>query len=89
MPPELARQGPLKQDAFPSPLHNRYVAAWLGYALGWAFLVTLMPTFLKQAKGLGDVATGSMSSVALLVGMVGMLGGGCMTPARLWGSVAI
>jgi DMSO/TMAO reductase YedYZ molybdopterin-dependent catalytic subunit len=38
-PPELARQGPLKQDAFPSPLHNRYVAAWLGYALGWSFLI--------------------------------------------------
>jgi DMSO/TMAO reductase YedYZ molybdopterin-dependent catalytic subunit len=39
VPPDQLRQGPLKQDAFPSPLHNRYVAAWLGYALGWAFLV--------------------------------------------------
>ena len=36
-PPARLRLGPLKQYAFPSPLHNRYNAAWLGYALGWSF----------------------------------------------------
>jgi ACS family glucarate transporter-like MFS transporter len=49
--------------------------------LGWAFLATLMPTFLKQAKGLDDVATGTMSTVALTVGMAGMLCGGWLTDA--------
>jgi DMSO/TMAO reductase YedYZ molybdopterin-dependent catalytic subunit len=39
LPPAALRQGPFRQDAFPSPMHNRYNAAWLGYALGWSFLV--------------------------------------------------
>lgn len=37
--PEVTRQGPLREGSFTSPLHNRYNAAWLGYALGWSFLV--------------------------------------------------
>lgn len=39
VPPAFARQGPLREGHFTSPLHNRYIAAWLGYALGWSFLV--------------------------------------------------
>ncbi len=40
--PEELRQGPLREGTFTSPLHNPYVAAWLGYALGWAFLVCFL-----------------------------------------------
>ncbi|HEV7208399.1 MAG TPA: molybdopterin-dependent oxidoreductase [Mycobacteriales bacterium] len=42
VPPSAFRQGPLREGAFTSPLHNRYVAAWLGYALGWSFLVCFL-----------------------------------------------
>lgn len=54
-PPDLLRQGPLREGAFTSPLHNRYVAAWLGYALGWSFLVCfatgLVSHWLQQPPG--------------------------------------
>jgi len=42
VPPAVMRQGPLRVGAFTSPLHNRYVAAWLGYALGWSFLLCFL-----------------------------------------------
>jgi DMSO/TMAO reductase YedYZ molybdopterin-dependent catalytic subunit len=47
-PPAMLRRGPLKQDAFPSPLHNRYNAAWLGYALGWSFLVCFITGLISH-----------------------------------------
>lgn len=47
-PPDQLRQGPLKQDAFPSPLHNRYVAAWFGYALGWSFLICFVTGLISH-----------------------------------------
>lgn len=48
VPPDLARQGPLREGSFTSPLHNRYVAAWLGYALGWSFLVCFVTGLISH-----------------------------------------
>ena len=48
VPPELARQGPLREGSFTSPLHNRYVAAWLGYALGWCFVVCFLTGLISH-----------------------------------------
>jgi ACS family glucarate transporter-like MFS transporter len=49
--------------------------------VGWAFLATHMPTFLKESKGLSESAAGRMSTYALLAGMTGMLAGGWITDA--------
>ncbi|HUY92944.1 MAG TPA: MFS transporter [Pirellulales bacterium] len=47
--------------------------------VGWAFLVTLLPTYLKEAQHAPDKAGGLMATVVLLVGMAGMLMGGWLT----------
>ena len=47
--------------------------------IGWAFLVTLLPKYLKEAKHAPDTTGGLMATVVLLVGMVGMLLGGFLT----------
>ena len=47
--------------------------------LGWAFLVTLLPTYLKDAKHAEGTTGGLMATVVLLVGMVGMILGGFIT----------
>jgi MFS family permease len=47
--------------------------------VGWVFLATLMPTFLKDQKHMSDFWTGLMSSIALLIGTVGMFSGGWLT----------
>lgn len=49
--------------------------------VGWAFLLTDMPTFLRDAKGLDAKTAGQMSSFALCLGMAGMLAGGWLTDA--------
>jgi hypothetical protein len=41
-PPLALRVGPLRADAFPSPLHDVANAAWLGTLLGAAFLVCMV-----------------------------------------------
>ncbi len=38
----------MREGAFTSPLHNRYVAAWLGYALGWSFLVCFVTGLISH-----------------------------------------
>lgn len=48
VPPDFARQGPLREGSFTSPLHSTYVAAWLGYALGWCFLVCFLTGLLSH-----------------------------------------
>ncbi len=50
--------------------------------VGWVFLVTLMPTFLK-GKGLGEVTVGRMATVALMAGFAGNLAGGWFTDAMV------
>jgi ACS family glucarate transporter-like MFS transporter len=47
--------------------------------VGWVFLVTFMPKFLREARGQGDLDTGSLASLVLVGGIVGMLAGGWLT----------
>ena len=44
--------------------------------LGWAFLITWLPTFLKEQQKAGDVAVGRMVTIVLGCGMLGQLAGG-------------
>jgi len=50
-----------------------------GTNLGWAFIITVMPTYLKEAKGAGDMAGGSMGSMIWAISVLGMLLGGPLT----------
>lgn len=47
--------------------------------LGWAFLATLMPTFLKEAKGLSEADSAQGATIALTIGISGMFMGGWLT----------
>ena len=47
--------------------------------VGWAFLVTLLPTYLKDGVHASDKEGGLMATVVLTVGMAGMLMGGRLT----------
>lgn len=50
--------------------------ASLGMNLGWAFLITWMPNYLTEVRGIDNVTAGRYISVALACGMAGMLFGG-------------
>lgn len=50
-----------------------------GTNLGWAFIITVMPTYLKEAKGAGDMAGGWMGSMIWAVSVLGMICGGPLT----------
>ena len=51
-PPEALRRGPLRPDAFPSPLHDAATAArigrWLGTAFATCFVTGLISHYLQQ-----------------------------------------
>jgi MFS transporter, ACS family, glucarate transporter len=47
--------------------------------LGWAFVVTLLPDYLSETFAVPIEERGTMASVPLLVGSLGMLGGGWLT----------
>ncbi|HVC93867.1 MAG TPA: MFS transporter [Pirellulales bacterium] len=47
--------------------------------VGWVFLVTWLPSYLKEAKHMPDEAGGQMTTLVLFVGMAGMLLGGYVT----------
>lgn len=47
--------------------------------VGWAPLVTWLPTFLKDVKGVPAKEAGWMSTVVLVAGIVGMFAGGPLT----------
>ncbi len=49
--------------------------------IGWAFLITWLPTYLKEAQHVDPVTGGKMASTALFVGMSGMIFGGWLTDA--------
>jgi sugar phosphate permease len=57
-------------------------AMWLmcllqfGINFGWAFLVSWLPTYLKEIKGVEPKTGGIMSTIILACGIVGMLLGG-------------
>jgi ACS family glucarate transporter-like MFS transporter len=61
--------------------------------VGWVFLVTWLPTYLSEVRGVEPVAGGRMVTLVLAAGMLGMLAGGPLcdwTTARLgprWGRV--
>src|SRR5439155_2143400 len=56
-------------------------ALQFGVNLGWAFLVTLLPTYLNEAFGVPLEQRGPMQSMVLTVGCVGMVLGGVVTDA--------
>ena len=50
-----------------------------GVNLGWAFLVTLFPVYLKEVFDLPPKQIGLMQTVVLGIGCVGMVSGGVVT----------
>src|SRR3569623_453012 len=62
--------------------------------IGWVFLITWLPRYLKDEKQVSDELGGAMATVVLSVGMAGMLLGGRLTDwatRRLgirWGRIA-
>jgi MFS family permease len=48
----------------------------LGLNFGWAFLITWLPTYLMEVRGLDQVTASRNVSIALAAGMAGMLFGG-------------
>lgn len=50
-----------------------------GVNLGWAFIVTLMPTYLKDVFGTPVETVGTMQTTALTIGISGMALGGVFT----------
>ncbi len=50
-----------------------------GVNLGWAFVVTLLPTYLNEAFGIPLEEIGPMQSTALTIGCLGMAFGGFVT----------
>lgn len=50
-----------------------------GTNLGWSFIITVMPTYLKQAKGASDLAAGWMGTVVWGVSVLAMVCGGPLT----------
>lgn len=62
-----------------------------GVNIGWVFLVTWLPTYLQDVKGVDPKIGGLMSTVVLFAGICGMLCGGPLTDysvkrlGRRWG----
>lgn len=50
-----------------------------GTNVGWAFIITTWPTYLKQVKHANDVAGGGMTSMIWTLGVIGLLLGGRTT----------
>lgn len=49
--------------------------------VGWAFLATWMPRYLKETLQLTDEASGTLSTVSLVIGLGGMMFGGFFADA--------
>lgn len=47
--------------------------------VGWAFLVTWMPRYLKDTKHLSDETSGVVTTLSLFLGIGGLLAGGVLT----------
>lgn len=54
-------------------------ALQFGINIGWVFLVTWLPTYLKDVKDVDPKIGGLMSTIVLVAGIVGMLCGGPLT----------
>lgn len=62
-----------------SPTMWAMCALQFGINVGWVFLVTWLPTYLKEIKQVDAAIGGLMSTLVLLAGIVGMLCGGRLT----------
>lgn len=86
LPPSQAQPPPppsfLRQLALLSRSRNMWLfgAVQFGVNIGWAFVITLLPTYLNNA-GVPFEQRGIMQTVVLLIGCCGMLFGGFMTDA--------
>ena len=56
-------------------------ALQFGINVGWVFLVTWLPTYLQDVKGVDPKVGGLMSTIVLVAGIIGMLLGGPLTDA--------
>jgi sugar phosphate permease len=58
-----------------------------GINIGWVFLVTWLPTYLKDVKNVDPKLGGLMSTLVLVAGIIGLLCGGRLTDfaTRRWG----
>lgn len=54
-------------------------ALQFGINIGWVFLITWLPTYLKEVKNVDPKVGGLMSTIVLFAGIVGMLCGGRLT----------
>lgn len=54
-------------------------ALQFGINVGWVFLVTWLPTYLKEVKQVDPKVGGLMSTIVLVAGIIGMLLGGPLT----------
>ena len=62
-----------------------YGALQFAVNLGWAFIVTLLPTYLNEAFNVPLEERGQMQSMVLLIGCTGMILGGVVTDyLRKW-----
>lgn len=74
-----------------SPTMWLMCALQYGINIGWVFLVTWLPTYLKEVKEVDPKIGGLMSTIVLFAGIVGMLCGGPVTDyaarriGRRWG----
>lgn len=57
-----------------------------GVNIGWAFVITLLPTYLKETFGTPLKEAGQMQTAALTIGCLGMIFGGVFTDALRTGS---
>lgn len=62
-----------------SPTMWLMCALQYGINIGWVFLVTWLPTYLKDVKGVDPKIGGLMSTIVLFAGIIGMLSGGRLT----------
>lgn len=71
-----------KQQSFPLLALIKHPGLWLlnlaslGMNFGWAFLITWLPTYLIEVRGLDTVTSNRYVSTALAFSMLGMLFGG-------------
>ena len=66
------------------PLVRSFTMWWMcalqfGINIGWVFLVTWLPTYLKDVRNVDPRIGGLMSTIVLFAGIVGMLLGGPLT----------
>ena len=98
----ISKAGTESQDSGPPPFPPllpllRSLSMWwmcalqFGINIGWVFLVTWLPTYLKDVRGVDPRIGGLMSTIVLFAGIVGMLLGGPLTDfsvrrlGRRWG----